>query len=69
METVYQFSGVLWEHSGDAPWVFITLGVEHADEIKARVPRSGGFGSVKVNAQIGRTEWSRSIFADKASGS
>ena len=68
MEAVYQFSGALWEYSGEAPWVFITLGGEDADEIRTRVPPSGGFGSVKVNAQIGETEWSTSIFADKASG-
>ena len=69
MERIYEFSDVLWEYSGEAPWVFVTLGVEDADEIRARVPRSGGFGSVKVNAHIGETEWSTSIFPDKASGS
>ena len=69
MEAIYQFSGMLWEYPGEAPWVFITLAVEDADEIHARVPRSGGFGSVKVKAHIGETEWSTSIFADKASGS
>jgi hypothetical protein len=69
MEAVYQFSGALWEYSGEAPWVFITLGGEDADEIRTRVPPSGGFGSVNANAQIGETKWSTSIFADKASGS
>ena len=37
MEGVYEFSGVLWEYPGEAPWVFITLAVEDADEIHARV--------------------------------
>jgi len=56
MEAVYQFSAALWEYSGEAPWVFITLGGEDANEIRARVPFSDGFGLVKVNAQIGETE-------------
>ena len=55
MEAIYEFSGVLWEYSGEAPWVFITVGVEDGDEIHDRV--------------IGETEWSTSIFPDKGSGS
>ncbi len=63
------FGGVLWRYHGESPWVFVTLAVDDADEIDARVPRSGGFGSVKVSVHIGETEWSTSIFPDKASGS
>jgi hypothetical protein len=69
VETIYEFSGVLWEYRGEAPWVFITLEVADADEIHARSPQSGGFGSVKVKARMGETEWSTSIFPDKSSGS
>ncbi len=69
MEAIYEFSGPLWEFPGEAPWVFITLSAEEADEIHARVPRSGGFGSMKVKARIGATEWNTSIFPDKGSQS
>ncbi len=69
MEAIYEFLGVLRRYHGESPWVFVTLDADDADEIHARVPRSGGFGSVKVNVHIGETKWSTSIFPDKASGS
>ena len=69
MEADYEFSGELWEYPSEAPWVFITLGAEDADDIRARVPRFGGFGSVKVKVRIGETEWDTSIFPDKGAGS
>jgi Domain of unknown function (DUF1905) len=70
LELRYTFTGSLWEHQlGDAPWVFVTLPVDDGEEIAELVPRTRGFGSIRVAARIGATEWSTSIFPDKASGS
>ena len=69
MEPTYAFSGALWEYGGENTWVFITLPGEHADEIADLVPRRPGFGSVKVQVRIGKTEWATSLFPDKQLGS
>jgi hypothetical protein len=68
-ELVIQFTEALWEYQGEAPWVFITLPVEDAEEIEARVPERAGFGSVKVDVVIGGSRWQTSLFPDKRSGS
>jgi hypothetical protein len=69
VETIYHFSGALWEYGGESTWVFITLPNEHADEIADLVPRRPGFGSVRVQVRIGDTEWRTSLFPDKSLGS
>lgn len=63
-----EFSAELWEYEGEAPWVFVTLPTEIADEIEDQAPRRG-FGSVKVNVTCGDSRWSTSLFPDKKSGS
>ena len=68
-ELVIQFTGILWEYQGEAPWVFMTLLAEDAEEVRDRVPERAGFGSVKVNAVIGESRWPTSVFPDKGSGS
>lgn len=68
-ELRYEFTAELWLYPGEAGWVFATLPVDDAEEILELVPRKRGFGSVKVTARIGGTEWSTSIFPDTASRS
>ena len=65
----YDLVGDLWEHHGEAPWVFVTLPHSIADEIADRVSKRTGFGSVKVSVRIGATEWSTSLFPSKELGS
>jgi len=66
---VIEFEATLWEYQGEAPWVFVTLPNEDADEIEDRVAKKGGFGSVRVTAEIGGSKWQTSLFPDKASAS
>jgi len=68
-DLVIQFTEVLWEYQGEAPWVFITLPAEDAEEVEARVPERAGFGSVRVDVVIGESRWQTSVFPDKGSGS
>ena len=65
----FTFEAALWEYQGEAPWVFVTLPVALADEIDEMVQEKRGFGSVKVEVEMGTTSWSTSIFPDKAAGS
>lgn len=66
-----KFTTELWQYPGHAAWYFMTLPLEVGDEI--RLLSSGGirrgFGSVRVTAQIGLTQWQTSVFPDKNSGS
>ncbi|WP_104526633.1 DUF1905 domain-containing protein [Blastococcus saxobsidens] len=64
------FTAVLREHVGPAPWHFLTLPPDLADDVResgagARV----GFGSVRVTVTVGSSTWQTSVFPDARSGS
>lgn len=60
----------VWMHEGPGGWHFITLPKKHAKTINVLLEsRKRGWGSVRVNATIGKTTWKTSIFPDKKSGS
>ena len=69
MELVFRFIGSLWEYHGEAAWVFVTLPVEDAEDIRDMVATPAGFGSVRVEVTVGETTWKTSVFPDKQSGS
>jgi hypothetical protein len=56
-----RFSAALWQHHGGT-WHFVTMPGDLTDDVKARVGRSRGFGSVRVRATIGGTTWTTSVF-------
>jgi hypothetical protein len=56
-----QFDAELWLHSGGS-WQFVTMPPDLTDDVKARVGRGRGFGSVRVRATIGETTWTTSVF-------
>lgn len=59
----------LWkakDPSVPAAWHFITITGDAAAALRVKSQgRKGGFGSVKVLARIGETEWSTSVFPAK----
>jgi len=62
----FSFTGKLRKSPGDAAWYFLTLPKEESAEIKFfSNPMRKGFGSVRVTARIGETEWKTSIFPSK----
>jgi hypothetical protein len=66
----YTVTAELWLYQGDAPWHFVTLPLDVADELRARTAgRRRGFGSIRVRATLGSTTWSTSLFPDRRSGS
>lgn len=55
----------IWEARRDDSWTFVSLPADESDEITdltAGLRR--GFGSLRVQAEIGRTTWRTSIFPD-----
>lgn len=61
------FEADLWVFNSTASWFFVTLPLEAADQVKAeiqpRLPKA--FGSVRVHASIGETNFATSLFPDK----
>lgn len=72
----WRFTGPvwLWRGSGTGPppkaaWYFLTIAGDVATSIRTTTRgRSGGFGSVRVTAQIGETAWQTSLFPSKDNG-
>jgi hypothetical protein len=63
----------IWRGSGDGPppkaaWYFLTIDGDAAAAIRAAAGPTGGWGSVRVQAQIGATSWTTSLFPSKEAG-
>lgn len=56
---------------GEEPgsWHFVTLPPDVAEELSDLPTPPRGFGSVRVRVRVGSSQWSTSVFPDKASGS
>lgn len=70
MAKAYSFSAKVWMYSGPAAWHFVTLPPKMAEEIETiykDIQKS--FGSIAVDAFIGKTNWKTSIFKDTKSKS
>ena len=66
----FTFDAELWLYpTAKAAWCFVTLPRDIGEQLKFFHPHTGGFGSIKVAAKIGATEWHTSIFPDRRSGS
>jgi len=63
-------TGPLWLWSGgQASWHFFTVPEEQCQEIRAQsLAHRGGFGSVKVEAQVNHITWRTSVFPQKSGG-
>lgn len=64
----FSFEAPLWRWQGEAAWHFISLPEDVADEIEDSPVDRRGFGSVRVQVQVGSTSWATSVFPDKARG-
>jgi hypothetical protein len=74
--TEWTFSAPLWRWSAKqasadpGSWSFVTLPLDVADDVReSQVVPPRGFGSVKVEVEVGQSRWSTSVFPDKDSGS
>lgn len=58
-----------WDARDDSSWFFTAVPPELSEDIR-EIPRPyRGFGSVRVRARIGGSEWATSIFPDSKSNS
>jgi hypothetical protein len=68
----FEITTTLWCWRSDGPgagWHFLTIDGQSSVEIRyAALGRTAGFGSIKVEAQIGGTVWHTSIFPQRESG-
>ena len=68
---IIEFDGEIfrWDARADAAWYFTSVPPALSEEIR-EIPRPyRGFGSVRVRARIGGSEWTTSIFPSSDSGS
>lgn len=64
----FRFSSEVVRWSPDNSWYFATVPREHSDAIREETDGlRRGFGSVKVVARIGATEFATSVFPDSKS--
>src|SRR5215211_6370950 len=67
----FEVTARLWTWQSAKPgagWHFLTIDGQTAAEIRfAALGRTGGFGSIKVEARIGGTSWNTSIFPKRDS--
>lgn len=57
-----------WAARRDAHWYFTALPVELSADLRDYPLPPRGFGSLRVRARIGATEWTTSIFPDATAG-
>ena len=70
MESIrYRITSVVWRYQDKAAWFFMTLPKVESDEIRFFTSeRRSAWGSVRVTAKTGNTEWSTSLFPDSKLG-
>lgn len=67
---IVEFEGEVfrWDARDDSSWYFTALPPELSEDIR-EIPRPHrGFGSVRVQAHVGGSEWRTSIFPDSTRG-
>lgn len=68
---IIEFDGEIfrWDARDDASWYFTAVPPELSADIR-EIPRPArGFGSVRVRARVGGSEWATSIFPDSSTES
>lgn len=61
----YEFTGKPWRYDGPGGWIFLSLPLDMASEIRALFKNEEeGWGRLKATAKIGTTEWKTVIWFD-----
>lgn len=63
-----EFTAKLWKANASASWYFVSLPVETSTWIKSYQTRRTGFGSVRVEVEVGSCKWKTSVFPDSKLG-
>lgn len=61
----YEFAAKPWKYAGPAGWVFVSLPLKMAKEIRTHLQsEEQGWGRLTATACIGTTEWKTAIWFD-----
>ncbi|HET9056519.1 MAG TPA: DUF1905 domain-containing protein [Chitinophagaceae bacterium] len=61
----YEFKANPWQYVGPSSWVFISLPIGMAKEIRDNLKNEEeGWGRLKATAKVGNTEWKTAIWFD-----
>ena len=61
----YEFSASTWQYSGPGGWYFISVQEDISQEIRENLKwQEEGWGRLKVNAEIGSSNWKTAIWFD-----
>lgn len=52
----------IWDAATTASWFFVTVPADVSEELRLGAGEPRGFGSIRVEATIGSTVWSTSVF-------
>lgn len=65
----YEFTADLWEWAARPNWFFVAVPEDATDDIDAEFgSRAAGWGSIKVEVNVGSTTWETSMFPDEQRG-
>jgi hypothetical protein len=67
-EGAWTFAGELWLGTAGETWTFVTAPPDVSEEIRDLSGPRRGFGSVRVRAKLGNTQWRTSVFPEAKSG-
>lgn len=63
LSVMLKFSGEVWYWRGPSPFHFVTVPERESSEIReVSKMLTYGWGVIPVNAQVGKTEWTTSLF-------
>ena len=62
----WTFEAELWASESVGSWVFLTLPPDVGDDVRMLSGPPRGFGSVRVEVNLGTSTWRTSVFPDKA---
>ncbi len=60
----FEVEGKVWRWQGESPWHFVYVNEKVSRQIRD-MKRAGRNGLVRIKAQIGKTEWTTSLFPTK----
>ena len=66
--TTCRFTADLWRWEAQSSWFFVTVSDEASARIRERPRPPRGFGAVRVQATVGATTWTTSVFPDSTRG-
>ena len=64
----WTFEAELWSSESFATWAFVGLPPDVGDDVRLLSGPPTGFGSVRVEVDLGTSTWRTSVFPDKARG-